>query len=56
LGFDKYSIFADPMFVYPENNDYRVKPESLALKIGFENFEMEKWRLTNEFPKRWKNK
>lgn len=34
-GQDAHSIFADPMFVDPENHDYRLKPESPALKLGF---------------------
>lgn len=49
-GFDRNSVWGDPMFVDPRNNDYRVKPGSPALKVGFENFEMGKWGLTEEFP------
>jgi len=55
LGFDRNSVFADPMFVDPINNDYRVKPESPALKLGFKNFEMGSWGLTDEFPAQWRN-
>jgi hypothetical protein len=55
LGFDRNSVFADPMFVDPINKDYRVKPESPALKLGFKNFEMGNWGLTDEFPARWRN-
>jgi hypothetical protein len=54
LGFDKNSVFADPLFVDPKNNDYRVKPESPALKVGFKNFDMGKWGLTEEFPAEWR--
>ncbi len=54
MGFDQHSVYADPMFVDPENKDYRVKPESPALKLGFKNFEMGKWGLTDEFPKMWR--
>jgi hypothetical protein len=50
LGFDRHSVFADPMFVDPANNDYRVKPGSPALALGFRNFEMGTWGLTDEFP------
>jgi len=56
LGFDKHSVFADPMFIDPENNDYRVKPESPALKLGFKNFEMGEWGLREDFPERWREK
>lgn len=54
LGFDKNSVFADPQFVNPEARDFRVRDSSPALKVGFKNFEMGTWGLTNEFPKRWK--
>lgn len=38
-GNDKYSIEADPMFVDYENNDFRLKPESPAYKIGFRDID-----------------
>jgi hypothetical protein len=38
-GYDQHSIIADPLFVDPENNDYRLKPDSPALKIGFKPFD-----------------
>jgi hypothetical protein len=48
-GFDRNSICADPQFIDPAHNDFRVKPDSPALKLGFKNFEMGTWGLTNEF-------
>jgi len=42
-GHDIHSVFADPMFVDPANGDYRVKPESPALKLGFKNFPMDQF-------------
>ena len=54
LGFDGHSVFADPLFVNPAQHDFRVRPESPALKVGFKNFEMGKWGLTDEFPARWR--
>ncbi len=53
LGFDKHSVLADPMFVDPANGDYRVKPESPALKLGFKNFDVSDAGLLSDFP-RWK--
>jgi len=53
LGFDRNSAFADPLFVDPENGDYRVRPESPALKLGFENFDMDKFGLLPDFPRYW---
>src|SRR5215469_9118053 len=54
LGFGQNSVFANPLFVDPENRDFRVRPESPALKVGFKNFEMGKWGLTDKFPERWR--
>lgn len=56
LGQEKNSIVADPMFVDPAAGDYRVKPESPVLKLGFKNFPMEFGvtapRLVRLLPKR----
>ena len=41
-GFDTNSSVADPMFVDPENDDYRLKPESPAFKLGFKPIPVEK--------------
>jgi hypothetical protein len=35
LGFDSDSKVGDPMFVDPAHDDYRLKPESPALSLGF---------------------
>jgi hypothetical protein len=53
LGWDKNSVFADPLFVDPEKRDFRVRADSPALKLGFVNFEMGKWGITDEFPRKW---
>ena len=36
MGYDVHSVTADPLFVDPENDDYRLKPESPALRLGFQ--------------------
>ena len=41
-GHDQHSIIADPMFVDAENYDFRLKPGSPALKIGFKPFDYSK--------------
>ncbi len=42
LGRDVHSIIADPMFVNPAKDDYRLKPGSPASKIGFKPFDYTK--------------
>jgi hypothetical protein len=41
-GHDAGSIIADPMFVDAENLDFRLKPNSPALKTGFKPFDYSK--------------
>ena len=35
LGFDTNSVIADPLFVNPRRDDYRLKPNSPAFRLGF---------------------
>ena len=47
-GQDQHSIVADPLFVDPANDDYRLEPDSPALKTGFVPFDTSKaGRLTD---------
>ncbi|MHC4654587.1 MAG: right-handed parallel beta-helix repeat-containing protein [Planctomycetota bacterium] len=41
-GHDKNSIIADPLFIDVRNYDFRLKPNSPALKIGFKPFDYTK--------------
>jgi hypothetical protein len=49
LGYDKHSVFADPMFEDEAKGDFRLKPDSPAHALGFEGFTMEDWGLTPEY-------
>jgi hypothetical protein len=40
LGFDKHSILTDPLFVDPGNDNYSLKPESPAFKLGFKPIDL----------------
>ena len=39
-GFDMHSIIADPLFVDPENDDYSLRPDSPAFKLGFKPIDL----------------
>ena len=53
LGWDQKSVFADPLFVDPGQMNFRVRPDSPALQLGFVNFEMGGWGVTKDFPTLW---
>ena len=42
MGFDTHSVIADPMFVDPANDDYRLRANSPALKLGFQSIDLRK--------------
>ncbi len=42
LGYDTHSIVADPLFVDPANDDYRLKSDSPAFQLGFEPIPVER--------------
>ena len=50
--FDQNSIVADPMFFDVENRDFRLKPESPALKLGFQQIDVSSIGLTKDYPAR----
>ncbi|MDA3872626.1 MAG: right-handed parallel beta-helix repeat-containing protein [Kiritimatiellae bacterium] len=52
--YDNHSIVADPMFVDPPARDYRLKPESPALKLGFESIDTSRIGLRADFPERFR--
>ena len=42
-GWDVHSVIANPQFVNPKALDYRVKPGSPAMALGFVNFPMDQF-------------
>lgn len=47
-GVDAHSLAVDPLFVDAENGDFRLKPDSPALKLGFVPFDMSKVGLRSD--------
>ena len=41
-GYDTRSLVADPLFVNPAEDDYRLKPDSPALGLGFQPIDVAK--------------
>jgi len=41
-GYDNNSVVADPLFVDPGNDDYRLQPDSPARKLGFKPIAMKR--------------
>jgi hypothetical protein len=42
-GTDQHSDFGDPLFLGPENADFKVSESSPALQLGFRNFSMDQF-------------
>ena len=51
-GNDEGSLIADPGFVDPQHDDFRLKPDSPALKVGFQPFDASAAGVQG--PKAWK--
>ncbi len=48
MGFDANSVFADPKFVDPANDDYTLRPDSPAFELGFQPIDTDRIGLLNE--------
>jgi len=49
-GLDTNTEFADPLFADRENHDYRLRPESPALAMGFREIDVTEIGLKDDFP------
>jgi len=45
-GYDTNSLIADPLFIDPAEGDYRLQPDSPALKLGFKKIPVDRIGLT----------
>lgn len=48
--FDQNSIIGDPLFIDPENGDYRLRFDSPAFDLGFEDLNFVDMGLRSDFP------
>jgi len=49
-NYDANSLFEDPMFVDPDHMNYKLKPNSPALKLGFKDIDISNIGLKKDFP------
>jgi len=53
-GTNRHSISADPLFVDLDHQDFRLKQDSPAFKLGFKQIDIENIGLTDDFPERYR--
>ncbi len=53
-GFDAGGVAADPLFVAPDRDDYRLHPGSPAIKAGFSAIPWDQIGLLPNFPAAWR--
>lgn len=54
-GIEEHSVSADPLFVDLTNGDFRLRPDSPALKMGFKPIDTGQIGLRQDFPPRFKD-
>jgi len=50
MGLDAHTQFADPLFVNRREHDFRLKPDSPALALGFQEIDASEIGLKEDFP------
>ena len=53
-GYEINGAYADPLFVDWEAGDFRLRPDSPALKMGIKSIDLSEVGLTEDFPERFK--
>ncbi len=53
-GFDQDSLLADPLLVDPDHDNFQLKPDSPALKLGFQPIDVSQAGLTG--PREWRQR
>jgi hypothetical protein len=53
-GYEQNGAVADPLFVDWEAGDFRLQPDSPALKMGIQSIDLSEVGLTDDFPERFK--
>jgi hypothetical protein len=53
-GHEKNGFYGDPMFVDWKKGDFRLKPESPALKMGIKSIDVREAGLTEDYPKKFR--
>lgn len=46
-GTDQHSVYGDVQYTDPEHGDFRVKDSSIALSVGFKNFDMDQFGVVS---------
>jgi hypothetical protein len=53
MGYDVHSEFADPLFKDPEAGNFSVSEDSPAVRLGFKNFPMNQFGLSETYTKKY---
>ena len=56
LGYAENSIYSDPLLEDWDNEDFRLKPDSPAVKMGIKSLDVREMGLTEDFPERFRPK
>jgi hypothetical protein len=55
MGYDVHSAFVDPLFRNPDAGDFSVSEDSPAVRLGFKNFPMNQFGLSEVYTGKYEN-